>query len=283
MKQFVRAKTPIVKASLVLFVASICSAAIYAATIITTPCGNRRSRVARGHGAISCHDSSVTVKNNTSYALTNCNKNTLPRGNPLVHFKEAATASLPVIKTAIAQPHISVQLQLASDINNKSVADSFSVYFFDQYSSSICHGVSYKLTNRHENIAVVRNGEILSIEGRQLVAGTDTVAMKMWHLSRFHYNLSINKSNFGNDVEAYLHDAYLHSSSLLGDGENLVPFKITSDAASVAPDRFTIILKTVAALPLTLTDGKALGKNKGAEVDWTLESESSVDEAGIKK
>jgi hypothetical protein len=198
--------------------------------------------------------------------------------NPSLTFNETSksTGFLPVFRTANDVPHLTVDLLLPEQVGTASAADGTGVYFSDDYSSKICNDDSYKFTNQDENIAILRDGMTLSIEGRKSVAGTDSVPLKIWQLTKKSYALKIAIENFSSSIQGYLEDKFFNVSTPLVAGENIIQFSITSDAASSASDRFKVVLRTLAALPVKVTGIKAYAKNKGVQVEWVAESESNI-------
>ena len=207
--------------------------------------------------------------------------------NPSITFKETykSTSSRLVYRTAANEiPNLSIQLLLPSQVGTTAAADGARVYFSKDFSSSIDDGDSYKFTNLDENIAIVRNEKTLSIEGRKPVMDLDTIALKLWQLTQPGYTLKATLENFDNNINAFLQDDYLHTAtSLNANSETLVPFKITSDPASFASNRFNIVFKTITTLPVTLTGVKAILKNEEVEVNWGGTSENSVNTYDVER
>ncbi|MDQ6813325.1 MAG: hypothetical protein M3040_06305 [Bacteroidota bacterium] len=199
--------------------------------------------------------------------------------NPSLTFKESykSTGFLPVFRSSSEVPHIILELMLPDQVTTGSASDGAAVYFSDDYSPAISDEDSYKFTNQDENIAIMRNGIPLSLEGRKPVSGVDSVSLKIWQLTGSNYTLKINVENFESNVEGYFEDRFLKTTTPLQPGQNLLPFSITSNAASAASNRFNIVFETLATLPVRLTGVKAYVKNKGVQVDWVGESESNMD------
>ena len=63
----------------------------------------------------------------------------------------------------------------------------------------------------------------------------------------------------------------------------MVPISFTSDTATKAADRFSIVFEPAATLPVSITSVKAYLKNKGVQIDWTTESESHIDRYEVEK
>lgn len=206
--------------------------------------------------------------------------------NPSIIFKETdkGMSYRSLFRGGNSLSNLSVQLLLPAQAGTKEAADGAKVYFADNFSASIGTEDSYKFTNLDENLAIVRNGKSLSIEGRSSIAGADTVQLKVWQLTQKEYQFKINFDNFLYNVEAYLQDKFLSTSVQLNTrGETIVPVTITSNAASLATDRYKIIFQPFTTLPLHLLGIKAIEKNNGVEVGWTAESESNMDRYEVEK
>ncbi|MCW3113809.1 MAG: hypothetical protein JWR18_2205 [Segetibacter sp.] len=201
--------------------------------------------------------------------------------NPSITFKETykGNAQRAVFRTASSLPNIQLQLLLPS----LQIADGTKVYFSDAFNQSIANEDSYKFTNLDENIAVLRDGQLLSMEGRKSIVTSDSVPIKIWQLLQKNYTLKITLNNFTNAVQGYLEDKYLKTSTLLNYGESLVPFSINSDTASFSPVRFRVMFKIAATLSVNLTGIKAYVKNKGIQVEWTAESESNMERYEVER
>jgi hypothetical protein len=198
--------------------------------------------------------------------------------NPSLTFKERnkATTIRSVFRTTNDIPNIHVQLLLTEQVTNGGSADGIAAYFSDDYNNSIGGEDSYKFANQDENIAILRDGETLSLEGRKPVVGADSIPIQMWQLTRSDYSLKIVLENFSENILVYLEDKYLAIKVPVRNGETIVPFGINSNTSSNASNRFKIVFETLATLPVKLSSIKAYVKNKGVQVDWTTESEEGT-------
>lgn len=205
---------------------------------------------------------------------------------PSLTFKEAYKTGInrSVFRTPNNISHLSLQLLLPSQVAGGGAADGLSAFFSNRFGPSIGEEDSYKFSNQDENIAIVRNGKTLSIEGRKPVDLNDTLPLKMWQLISKNYVLKVAMKNFNENVGGYLEDTYLHkSTSLSNDTATLFPFTITTDTLSAAPERFRIVFKSARTLPVQLTGIKAYEKDKGVEVVWTTGSESNIASYSVEK
>ena len=206
--------------------------------------------------------------------------------NPALTFREPykATSQRNVFRNTSTLPQLRLQLLLpGQEFTNKS-ADGLGVYFANDFDDSVNIEDSYKFFNQDENIGVVVGSKVLSLEGRKPVVQNDTVQLKMWQLNQPEYKFKIHVANFDPATQAYLEDAFTNiSTALPNDTASLVPFSITADPASKALDRFKIVFKPSTTLPIQMTNIKAFEKNKGVQVEWTVQNENHVDRYEVEK
>jgi hypothetical protein len=106
----------------------------------------------------------------------------------------------------------------------------------------------------------------------------------MWRLKQSAYLLKLTGINFAPDVSAYVKDEFLHVEIPINlTGETLLPFSLTSDATSSAPNRFTVLFKESRALPVVVTDVKASPKDRAVQVEWTSHTETNIDRYEIER
>lgn len=125
-------------------------------------------------------------------------------------------------------------------------------FYADNFSASIGNEDSYKFTNLDENLAIDCKGTLLSIEGRPAIHRTDTLKLVMWQFRQKSYYLKLSGSNFSQMVKAVVKDNYLHKETVLNlSSSALVPFGITTDSASFAANRFSVVFKSSRAFSLS--------------------------------
>ena len=207
-------------------------------------------------------------------------------GNPRfsISQNDNATSRKQTLRVASERPKLSVQLLLNEKPGSENSADALVAIFDEDFNAKIGDEDSYKFTNRDENIAIDRNGIALSIEGRPIINGSDTIPLRMWRLKQSAYLLKLTGINFAPDVSAYVKDEFLHVEIPINlTGETLLPFSLTSDATSSAPNRFTVLFKESRALPVVVTDVKASPKDRTVQVEWTSHTETNIDRYEIER
>jgi hypothetical protein len=206
--------------------------------------------------------------------------------NPSITFKETHKSGehRAVFRPNDKVPRFSLQLLLPGQEVNGRSADAFSVYFSEDYLNEVGYEDSYKLTNQDENIGILRNGTLLSIEGRKPIIVNDTIPVKIWQLGQKKYFFRASIFNFDPTITTYLEDSFLKTAEQLKSNDvTTVPFTVTSDPRSSAPDRFRIVFETYVTLPVTFSSVKAYAKNKGVQVDWRTESESNMEKYEVER
>lgn len=162
---------------------------------------------------------------------------------------------------------LSVQLLLNTNEGSENTADGAAAFFDDHFSYLIGDEDSYKFTNPDENLAINCRGTLLSIDGRPGIHGRDTLLLKMWTFRQKSYYLQLIGSNFNPGVNAVIKDGYLNTETSVDlSSVTLLHFDITTDHASFASDRFSILFKTKRTLPL----GSALKINTAFKENSSL-------------
>jgi hypothetical protein len=204
--------------------------------------------------------------------------------SPSVTFRETDKIgnNLPVFRTANDMASLSISLLLPPGDSTSAIADGAKVYFSPDFDSTFSDADSYKFTNLDENLAVMKAGRPLSIEGRNPIHDADTIPLKVWQLTQPNYSIRITLNNFADTIQAFLYDKFLNTTTAIAGNETVIPFSISSTASSVS-DRFKIVFKVMAALPVKLTGVKAYQKNKGVQVEWSAESESNIDHYEVER
>lgn len=205
--------------------------------------------------------------------------------NPVLTIKEQHKSGIyrPVFR-GTAQTTIGVHLLLPSQMPTGAAADGVRVFFSPNYSNAIGDEDSYKFGNLDENIGIVSNNNVLSLEGRKPVSGNDTIRLKLWQLTAPSYAFKIDMSNFDPSIEAYLEDAYTNRSTRIVNNDTTIEtFDITPDSASFAANRFRIVFKRSMTLPVHFTTVKAFAKNRRVEVEWVSQSEMNLESYEVEK
>jgi hypothetical protein len=158
------------------------------------------------------------------------------------------------------------------------IADGNIVVFDKIYSDNVDGNDALKILNGGENFGLKRNGKVLAIEARPPVAATDTLFYNMSNLRKQAYQLRFAPENMGSTgLQAFLLDKFLNTSTSLSlTDSSFVDISITANAASNSSDRFKVVFRTMASLPVTFTSITAVQENKGIRVSWNVENENGI-------
>ena len=150
----------------------------------------------------------------------------------------------------VIRPVLTITLLLNTNGGIENTADGVMAFYDDHFSKGIGNEDSYKFTNPDENLAINRNGTLLSIEGRPVIHGNDTLLLQMWKFRQKTYFLKFIATNFSADLTAVLRDQYLKKDTIIDlTSETFVPFSLTTDTSSYAPERFCVLFKMKNVLP----------------------------------
>ncbi|MEO6127388.1 MAG: hypothetical protein ABIP30_03485, partial [Ferruginibacter sp.] len=175
------------------------------------------------------------------------------------------------------------------DANGPTLMDGNITIYDNQYSNGVDWNDGTKMNNYGENWGLIRNGVSLVVERRQLVAGPDTAFFNMWGMQLRNYRFEVTMENFDSTtIAAYVWDEYLHAITPVHfSGITTVNFTVDNNAASKQARRFkliyttpsnyaTVYATTYGLLPVTITGINAIRVSNGAQVNWTVETENSM-------
>lgn len=172
---------------------------------------------------------------------------------------------------------LSTRLFVAS-ASGPQLYDGNRVDFDGVYSNVIDDNDIPKFSNFGENIGLAREGKSISVERRAEIVGADTIFFQLGQLRQQTYQLEFTPENLsGTGVTAYLEDAYLHTSTEVSlDAANSINFVVNADAGSKATDRFRIVFRQLAPVPVTFTTVTATRQDKKVLVSWKVENELNI-------
>jgi hypothetical protein len=175
-------------------------------------------------------------------------------------------------------------LNLLNADNTTTLADGVFAQFNNKFSSVVDRNDALKFGNTNENLSIVRNTTSLTAERRPELTINDTIYFKLTTTTQRAYQFVFTASNMQTNLIGYLVDSYLGTSKMISlDGTTTINFSINAAAASAATNRFKIVFKTAAVLPVTFTSVKAYNKNAGIEVEWNVENEINMVKYDVEK
>ena len=210
----------------------------------------------------------VQTNSNGAASIT-FNENSKSSVNNNAMFRPATPNILP-------SQFLRTNLYLVNTDNSLLLADGLFAEFNDVFSDSVLLEDAPKFSNINENIALVRNNNVLAAERRPIVNSTDTIYFKLWKTTARKYQFEFIPTNL-NVVEIILQDSYLNSSTNLSlVAATRVNFTIDATAASAATNRFRIVFKNAIVLPVTISSVKAALLNNDVAVEWKVANEINM-------
>lgn len=206
--------------------------------------------------------------------------------SPTLTIKESHKSSTTNIDVFRVGSPETFRMRLFYDDNGtRKLADGAVELFNNDYSAAVDGNDAEKFANFDENIAIAREGKMLSIEGRPLIDGSDNIPLSIARLKQQQYEWQFDPSSFSvQTLQAYLQDNFLNTKTPISlTTVTVVPFNVTANAASSAADRFTILFTTSAALPISLSSVKASQKLTGIQVEWNVVNEINIDKYEVEK
>ncbi|MEI8053719.1 MAG: Ig-like domain-containing protein [Bacteroidota bacterium] len=166
----------------------------------------------------------------------------------------------------------------------KLVNNSYKIYdgvlnVFDENNSNEVDGNdAMKFTYLGENLSLGRSDKLLAIETRSALQETDTLFYKLGQVKVSTYQLEFIPENLDQtSLRAYLEDRYLNTSTPVSLTDTTrVDFSISSVSGSYDSDRFRMVFKKLAPVPVTFVDIKAEKQKDAVKVSWKVENEINI-------
>ena len=173
------------------------------------------------------------------------------------------------------------KLYLKSNFSQELMADAATIVLCNSFNKSIGDEDAEKWNNGDESVSFLVNNTSLGLTGIPVPANRDTVFMQLKNLKSMNYVLQITGKDFlpnSDNISAFLIDNYLNTVVNINNyGNKDYEFNIDNNPASASEGRFSIVITSANPLPVTITNIKAIAKNNGAEVEWTVENEINMD------
>ncbi|MBL0358160.1 MAG: hypothetical protein IPP72_15395 [Chitinophagaceae bacterium] len=161
---------------------------------------------------------------------------------------------------------------------NNEMLDANVVVFDAAYDRAVDADDAVKFGNPGANFAIETGSKILAIEGTQPPVNNDAIQFRMWNLQQQTYKFEFAVSNMNTQgLSAMLEDRYLNNTTAINlNGTTMVNFTIDATAASKDANRFRIVFKQSAPLPITFISIAANRTTEGIKVDWKVAAERNT-------
>ena len=166
-----------------------------------------------------------------------------------------------------------------TDPSGNAVVDGTMAAFGSGYNNEVGYGDAMKMANTGENVSFKREGKLLVIERRAKNPGNDTLFLNISGMRVHQYQWDILIENMmAAGREAFFVDKFLNTGApLILDNNNPILFDVTSIAGSYAADRFMIVFKPQAVLPVRFTGISAVrNTDKTVTVNWQTDNEINM-------
>ncbi len=207
-----------------------------------------------------------------------------------ITLKEAAKVSNSVQAfgtnaTATNPGNLRVTLNGINPDSSTYIADGVSVDFDDSYSNAIDDLDAAKTGNTGENLAIKIEDKLFIIERRSSLSTADTIFLNFANAKFQQYRFAINSTSLAQPgLIGFLRDAYTNTSTPLNvDGLTTINFTTENITGSNAVNRFMIVFKAVAELPLSITNVDAVKQNKQILVSWKTANEVHLKQYDIER
>ena len=137
--------------------------------------------------------------------------------------------------------------------------------------------------NVNENLSFFATSQYLIKEKWPMPEQNDTLPLRLWKTTARKYSFSIDLKDLDGATQAYLWDNYTKSNTAIGLGSTTgYDFEITSDSASKAIGRFAVVFGSK-ALPVSLTQIKAVWDGTLVNVQWTVHNETDISSYDVER
>ena len=248
-----------------------------------------------GYVTVSWNGSSYDVTANASN-ITQC----IPSGSAvMIQSADSATAGSITIKESAKtfcngqgpfarfglKEQVSTLLYESNADGSRALIDAVLTTYADDYTNQKDEYDVTKIGAKY--IGLQRGNNVFAIERRKTITASDTIFLNLNGLSIRNYQLNLVLTNMEFvGLQAILKDSYsasLNNKPLNMNDSNAIEFQVTSNAASYATNRFSIVFMPLGALPVTFTSLQALKVTNGIAIKWAVENELNIKEYVLEK
>jgi hypothetical protein len=127
---------------------------------------------------------------------------------------------------------------------NRQLSDGVLVVWDRSFTNGIDEEDAVKMMNPTENLGVLSNNTILTLESKKSIASSDTIHLYLRNVRQSSYRFVFNPKHFAREITSIkLVDKFLNQSSLISKSDtSSYPFEILTEPASYDTNRFFIVL-----------------------------------------
>lgn len=200
--------------------------------------------------------------------------------------KVSGTSTAPFGRPTSVDSGLMIDFRIINSDKTTGIVDGVLARFNDAYLNEIDNDDALKTSNLNENLSILSNGKKLTIERRKMPLGGDTMVLNVSGLKATDYRFDIIPKNFENTgVTALLYDRYLQTLNPLSSTDTShYTFTVTADALSKQAQRFSIVCRSSATLPVTISSVKAKANGSSSiNVEWEVMNEQNISHYEVEK
>lgn len=203
----------------------------------------------------------------------------------LLEAHKSTNNNLDVFRTGTQTEMLKTFLFYNDNSGVEHSADGVTSIFNNNYANNVDGEDALQIDNWDEDVAISRNGKLLSIEAKKLADANDTINLAIARLKTQQYRWKLVPQNFNAPgLTAVLRDNFTNTNNPFSLSDTtIISFVATADPASKAADRFSIIFKQSIALPVSIISIKAYQKNQGIALDWVAQQEINIKNYEVEK
>lgn len=191
-------------------------------------------------------------------------------GNNNAMFRPAAEPA--------AMQSLRITLHLKENDGSVILADGVLFEGADGLGKGIDRNDALKFSNINEMMCLVRNGYQLAAERSERLTENDTLFLRVLRTTQRRYEFEIEAAEINDPgLTAWFEDSYLQTSVPVDlYSKSAVEFAVDGNTASSAANRFRIVFKRSAVLPVTIISVQAALQNKEVNVNWVVANETNI-------
>ncbi len=193
-------------------------------------------------------------------------------------------SNVQVARPAFTGKQLATRLYVISG-SQSNLYDGNLIVFDGANSNVVDDNDAPKLGNFGENIGILTGGKLISVESRSEIVDRDTIFYALGQMRQQQYKLEFSADQLAAPgLTAWLEDAYLNTSTVISlEGVTAVNFSVNGDVGSYAANRFRIVFRQLAPVPVSFTSVRADKQGKNVLVSWKVENELNIDHYEIEK
>ncbi len=169
---------------------------------------------------------------------------------------------------------------------NGTMVDGNVVVFDQVFNNSFDADDALKLESSTESFGITSNNKTLALEAREPVINSDTIFYSLGNLGIHSYQLRFAPENMdAGGLTAFLVDKFLGVTRPVSlTDSTTINFDVTTDPASKAADRFYIVFRPTAPVPVHFIDISASrNADKNINISWSVGNEMNIKHYEIER